>query len=114
MLWAERAVCKGEPTSMFFPLPRTGVAYIAKALCGSCPVQTDCLTYALRTDQPDGIWGGMTADERQALPRAAAAPSIKHGTYGGYSAHRRRGETACAPCLEARAIHARVQRGDSA
>ena len=26
---------------------------------------------------------------------------ITHGTYGGYKAHRRRGQKACRPCLDA-------------
>jgi len=35
----------------------------AKAVCGRCPVQPNCLSYALIT-RPDGIWGGTTKEER--------------------------------------------------
>lgn len=31
----------------------------AKAVCRSCEVQRDCLTFALDTDQRWGIWGGQ-------------------------------------------------------
>lgn len=33
---------------------------------------------------------------------------IKHGTYAGYSAHRRRGEEPCAACKEAKCLHQRA------
>lgn len=39
----------------------------AKAVCATCPVQPECLAYALDADEPSGIWGGLTPDERRAL-----------------------------------------------
>ncbi len=36
----------------------------AKAVCSGCPVKEACLAYALKTRQPWGVWGGMTAHER--------------------------------------------------
>jgi hypothetical protein len=105
MLWAEQGACKGQPIAVFFPLPgKRNSSDIPKALCATCEVQVDCLAYALRTDQPDGIWGGMTADERQALaaPVGRLQP-ISHGTQSGYKTHRRRGEMPCEDCLRANA-----------
>ena len=37
---------------------------VAKVACGRCPVQPNCLSYALVTGQNDGIWGGTTSEER--------------------------------------------------
>ena len=34
------------------------------------PIHTEaCLEYAIETRQPDGIWGGLNADERHRLLR---------------------------------------------
>jgi WhiB family redox-sensing transcriptional regulator len=37
----------------------------AKAVCNDdCPVRAACLAYAVETEQPWGVWGGKTPDER--------------------------------------------------
>lgn len=36
----------------------------ARAVCQTCPVRSDCLEHALRVQEPSGIWGGMTEEER--------------------------------------------------
>ena len=41
----------------------------AKAICMECPVVTECLEYAIRTNQDSGIWGGTTEDERKSIRR---------------------------------------------
>lgn len=38
-----------------------------KKLCQSCPVQKQCLTYALGNPELVGIWGGLTSRERSRL-----------------------------------------------
>lgn len=38
---------------------------IAKAICAGCVVRVDCLDYAVNALEPDGIWGGMTTEERK-------------------------------------------------
>ena len=64
-----RGACRGEDPELFFPISAAGPALAqvrsAKAVCGRCPVQPDCLSYALIT-QPEGIWGGTTREERWA------------------------------------------------
>lgn len=40
---------------------------MAKAICGSCVVKSDCLEYALEHDEQDGVWGGLTTVQRNAL-----------------------------------------------
>jgi WhiB family redox-sensing transcriptional regulator len=39
----------------------------AKQVCRACSVQSQCLDYALRVDEPLGIWGGTNGRERLAL-----------------------------------------------
>lgn len=71
--WRERAACADYPTDLFFPAGETGPAEQqikrAKEVCARCEVADDCLLYALEANQRDGIWGGLTADERKRLRR---------------------------------------------
>ncbi|MFD0209170.1 WhiB family transcriptional regulator [Streptomyces hirsutus] len=53
--------------------PLKEAATQAKTLCAQCPVREACATYAIRNDYRDGIWGGLTADERDQLAREQAA-----------------------------------------
>jgi WhiB family redox-sensing transcriptional regulator len=39
----------------------------AKAVCRACPAIAECLAHALRVQEPYGIWGGKSEDERAAL-----------------------------------------------
>jgi WhiB family redox-sensing transcriptional regulator len=72
--WRAGASCRCMPPELFFPAGSTGIAIEeiegAKAVCHGCPVQDDCLQYALETNQEAGIWGGTTEDERRRLRRA--------------------------------------------
>ena len=75
--WREQAACLGSQSDVFFPIG-TGAhsrswVLAAKAMCASCPVRSECLSYAVTTVQPDGVWGGTTPKERQKLRREAAA-----------------------------------------
>lgn len=47
---------RGEPTP---------ASEISKAACSECVVQDDCLDYALAIDERNGIWGGLTPEERR-------------------------------------------------
>lgn len=40
---------------------------LAKLICLSCPIRSECLEWAMRTDDRFGVWGGMTAQERRKL-----------------------------------------------
>lgn len=62
--WMQDAACTQVDPDMFFPNPGDH-AWDARAICMGCPVQGDCLAYALRTGQRDGIWGGLTPGERK-------------------------------------------------
>jgi WhiB family redox-sensing transcriptional regulator len=39
----------------------------ALAVCSRCPVQVECLMYAVATGQQHGVWGGRTQQELQRL-----------------------------------------------
>jgi WhiB family transcriptional regulator, redox-sensing transcriptional regulator len=68
--WAGHAACR-EPRidpDVFFPLGDLDTeAAPAKAICVRCSVKTECLGWAVRTGEPDGIWGGKTPVERRLL-----------------------------------------------
>ena len=75
--WRLRSACTDVDTNLFFPVGLTGDAIdqtnLAKAICRECPVQTQCLEFALRTTQDYGVWGGRTEDERRAIRRSRRA-----------------------------------------
>ncbi|MEN6301703.1 MAG: WhiB family transcriptional regulator [Armatimonadia bacterium] len=64
--WRQWAACRGRDTRLFFP-DRGGSTMPARAICGYCTVQPDCLEYAVRTKQQCGVWGGSDYRERQDL-----------------------------------------------
>jgi WhiB family redox-sensing transcriptional regulator len=75
--WHARALCHGMPPKdadeLFFPSPRDHAAIReARSHCRRCPVQEECLGYALDNEIRDGIWGGLTEPERRPLHTAAA------------------------------------------
>ncbi len=76
--WQLRAVCRGMDTADFFhPDAERGPSKHrrdakAKAICASCPVIAQCRTHALQVHEPYGVWGGLTADERNQLLSAIA------------------------------------------
>jgi WhiB family redox-sensing transcriptional regulator len=55
----------------------------AIAICAACPVGDDCLTFAVRTGQQYGVWGGQTeqtirrliALDRAGRPHGTRAPT---------------------------------------
>lgn len=66
------AACADYPTAMFFPAPGTD-GRDAKAVCAFCPHREPCLEWALETGEPWGVFGGMTAPERERLLRKKRA-----------------------------------------
>lgn len=82
--WRYSAVCGEEDPELFFPIGNTGPALLqieeAKAVCRRCPVRDACLMWALDTNQHDGIWGGLSEDERRAMKRRAARNRARNAT----------------------------------
>ncbi|MEV7275090.1 WhiB family transcriptional regulator [Streptomyces bacillaris] len=83
LAWRDRAVCADADPDLFFPIGTTGPALVqvmeAKTVCGTCPVQPDCLQWALGNDVQDGVWGGLSEDERRALKRRRARTAAVTG-----------------------------------
>jgi WhiB family redox-sensing transcriptional regulator len=84
--WRERAACLPLPAVLFFgvddaetPVERRAREERAKQICFECPVQAECLEYALTTREQYGIWGGLTEIERKARLRARASYTRKTG-----------------------------------
>lgn len=69
--WREAAACLEVDVDVTFFPDREDVEAIAKAkaVCATCPVADECLTWAIESNQPEGIWGGHTPKERRALRR---------------------------------------------
>ena len=74
-VWRAEAACRSSDAVHFFaPLgepreERSRRERAARALCRTCKVQPACLEYALRVQEPYGIWGGHTELERRRLLR---------------------------------------------
>jgi WhiB family redox-sensing transcriptional regulator len=66
--WRRFAACKGVDTEVFFPTSEAE-ADVAKEICASCPARKACLEWALASRQEDGVWGGLTENERRRLRR---------------------------------------------
>lgn len=41
----------------------------AKALCGGCPIQAECLAGAKSREEPWGVWGGEIFERGAVIPR---------------------------------------------
>lgn len=67
--WQDDAACSDTSNTVFFPT--VGSYERAKAICAGCVVRVECLSYALRTGQPEGVWGGLAPHERKRLRRVS-------------------------------------------
>lgn len=69
--WGPLAACNGMDGSLFDTITASGVTVIdsdvelARDICTACPVMLDCLRHAVRFAIPDGVWGGLVAEERE-------------------------------------------------
>ena len=79
--WRTHAACRSVDPEVFFPAAETGPLHeaqvaVAKAVCAGCPVRVECLEDAL-VRIPEGIAGGLTAEERRRLRRPLVAPKSR-------------------------------------
>ncbi len=79
--WTIDALCVEVDPELFFP-EKGSSNKPAKAVCGRCEVQQECLNYALDYESgetgglrshPAGIYGGLSVKERRRLIRAREA-----------------------------------------
>lgn len=73
--WRARALCAQTNPDAFFP-EGTSPARAAKRICAACPVTRQCLAYALENNETEGVWGGKSPRERQAM-RPAPSWSVE-------------------------------------
>ncbi|WP_103528961.1 WhiB family transcriptional regulator [Streptomyces sp. SM12] len=75
MDWRDQAACLPEDPELFFPVGESGPARLqveeAKSVCSRCPVKEQCLEWAMNWPV-EGVWGGLTEEERRAMKRRAA------------------------------------------
>lgn len=68
--WAAQAACVGLDPEIFFQRERSSDTDLLVRICGTCPVQPECLTTALERGER-GWWGGLSEiDRKLALTQA--------------------------------------------
>lgn len=74
--WRDHALCRDTDPELFFPVGTTGTALTqidrARQVCGECQVRSECLDFALETNQDSGVWGGLSEEERRVIRRQRA------------------------------------------
>jgi WhiB family redox-sensing transcriptional regulator len=66
--WRADGACLAADPDLFFPIA-VGTAAgqetsRALSICDGCQVKRQCLEFAMRTGEANGIWGGTTPEER--------------------------------------------------
>jgi WhiB family redox-sensing transcriptional regulator len=66
--WRAASACLTADPDLFFPIA-AGTADAsqvsrARRICAGCTVRQQCLDFAVRSGEKDGIWGGTTPEER--------------------------------------------------
>ncbi len=69
--WRDKAGCLAHNPEMFFPIGASDIraTRAAKAVCGRCQVVTQCLNFATANSLREGVWGGLTEQERESARR---------------------------------------------
>jgi WhiB family redox-sensing transcriptional regulator len=83
--WRDQAACRDLVTADYDPFfaGTKESTEAAIAICAGCPVRHDCLTFAVRTGQQYGVWGGqpeqiirrLIATDRAGRPHRRQAPA---------------------------------------
>ena len=70
--WMADGLCAQTDPEIFFPPDEPGrrhSAEPARRICRNCPVQAECLDFALNQENLYGIWGATTPNQRTRLRR---------------------------------------------
>lgn len=68
--WRDKAACKNYPELDFTPYAlNLTIIKACKKVCATCPVQEECLQWALEADDRFSVCGGFTYKERKKLKR---------------------------------------------
>jgi WhiB family redox-sensing transcriptional regulator len=71
--WQYKGACRDlDPEAFFHPDGERGPRrrnreMAAKAVCATCPVIAACRAHALAVQEPYGIWGGLSEDDRAVI-----------------------------------------------
>ena len=82
--WSALLGPRGVPAEVFFTAEsdkghrRDAHEENAKKICRGCPVLQHCRDYAVAADEPYGIWGATTPQERRALRRSPIPSPSSH------------------------------------
>lgn len=70
MIDLDAAACRRCDPNLFHPAPTDDrTIERARHVCSRCAIRLDCLALALTTPAAQGIWGGLTENERAAHRR---------------------------------------------
>lgn len=63
-------LCIDYDTDIFYPEEYED-EYVAqaKSICNNCWIKEKCLSYAITTNEKEGVWGGTTPIERRRIKR---------------------------------------------
>lgn len=81
--WSAQAACLGNELRQFFydeskgRIENAEAEAEALAVCHRCPVQTECLAYALEHRIMFGIWGGKTERQRRTIIELARRAGLR-------------------------------------
>ena len=77
--WQARAECRRHDPELWHPKSAgTAFSKAAVAIClHHCPVMEECRAWALRNQEPHGIWGGLTEQEREAIRKRIQRKSLQ-------------------------------------
>ena len=84
--WQNSGACRELPSELFFhpdgergPSRRNRESK-ALAICATCPVIQQCRKQALAIQEPYGIWGGLTEDDRLVVLGNKVREAIPHAS----------------------------------
>jgi WhiB family redox-sensing transcriptional regulator len=79
--WRQKAACLHADPDLFFPSSDSNAHAAllrAKAICRMCPVISRCLQWAVTNNETQGIWGGLTPQERKSVRRKLIRAGRRH------------------------------------
>ncbi len=83
--WRADAACvtvmKNQPekysTDDWFPKDHSAITGKVAMVCKECTVRLECLSYAMLTRQPEGIWGGHTMRQIRKILRKITTGRVR-------------------------------------
>ena len=85
--WMVQGNCRNDDVDPDWFFPEYGNTYVAKAaiaVCRKCPVQKECLEYAIKYWPLHGIWGGLDNKEIKARVKERKINERTNNNKGSY------------------------------